>query len=171
MHVFFKDTHPLLRCWWRRNCHSPFCIDAATVRAEPRRSRRGRSHTGGRPKTHGEDQNESEGQSNAPLPQGHRGIFLWWGGEGGEGGTHASCLVPAVWQRAESGVEACRRGLLYIHTVYTGREGGGERDAMPSHDLLFSSTLTWLPGKPVERRRRMGVYWTNRQLAFIYKGG
>lgn len=83
MHLFFKDTHPLLRCWWRRNCHSPFCIDAATVRAEPRRSRRGRSHTGGRPETHWEDQNESEGQSNAPLPRGHRGIFLWWGGEGG----------------------------------------------------------------------------------------
>jgi len=31
-----------------------------------------------------------------------------------------------------------------------------ERDAMPSHDLLFPSTLTWLPGKPGERRRRVG---------------
>lgn len=40
-HTFFslkktkKNTHPLLRCWWLRNCHNPFCIDAATVRAEP----------------------------------------------------------------------------------------------------------------------------------------
>lgn len=29
--IFLKNTHPLLRCWWLRNCHNPFCIDAATV--------------------------------------------------------------------------------------------------------------------------------------------
>lgn len=128
MHVFFKDTHPLLRCWWRRNCHSPFCIDAATVRAEPRRSRRGRSHTGGRPKTHGEDQNESEGQSNAPLPQGHRGIFLWWGGEGGR----RVALTPLVWSlQCDRELRAEWKhadGGFYIYIQYTlgEREGGKE---------------------------------------------
>lgn len=36
------------------------------------------------------------------------------------GGPHSFRLVPAAWQRAESRVKAC--GLLYIYTVYTGRE-------------------------------------------------
>lgn len=61
-------------------------------------------------------------------------------------------LLSAVQWRAESKVEACKEALLYTHT-HCERV---ERDAMSSHDLLFSSTLTWLPGKPVKRRRRVG---------------
>lgn len=52
-HLWRLLLAPLLRCWWLRNCHNPFCIDAATVQAEQRRlTRRREKRKEGRPETH-----------------------------------------------------------------------------------------------------------------------
>lgn len=49
------NPYPLLRCWWMRNCHIPFCIDAAAVQAVWRRlASGGVTKKGGRPTTHQE---------------------------------------------------------------------------------------------------------------------
>lgn len=60
-------------------------------------------------------------------------------------------------------------GRGFFISAQIGRGGG--RDAVPSHDLLFSSTLTRLPRKPEERRRRVGSDPTNGELPFDVNGG
>lgn len=74
--------------------------------------------------------------------------------------------VSAMQWRAESEVKAWGARLLYTRgggetETGRGREGEGEgdrkKDAMPSHDLLFSSNLTWLPWKPGGKEAEGGV--------------
>lgn len=57
------NTHPLLWCWWLRNCHNPFCIDAATVQAERTRLMSGwTGRTGGECTTHWEKRGKWAGE-------------------------------------------------------------------------------------------------------------
>lgn len=100
---------------------------------------------GGDPKHIGNARTRAKVKVTHPFLRVTEGSSCGGAGRGG-GGTHASRLVPAAWQRAESGVEACRRGLLYIHTVYTGREGGGKEMLCPHMICSFPPPWHGCPG-------------------------
>lgn len=72
-------------------------------------------------------------------------------------------LLSAEQCRAESGVKAWREAPLYActrkHTLTKRGRLRGEKDAVPSHDLLFSSTLKRLPGN----RGKVGGGWGESQ--------
>ena len=175
------STHPLLRCWWLRNCHNPFCIDAATVQAERRHLVSGwMRRREGRPTKHcekrgmwGRNECGKEPKRGKVRGMDHRDplwscIALF---------CAESCVYPLCnAMESSEWSERIERGF-YTHTLRQrewqreGVEGEeGEKDALPSHDLLFFSTLTWFPGKPGKRRRRVECDLTNEELPFLYKG-
>lgn len=85
-----------------------------------------------------------------PLPSLHSRSSLQCNGE-----------LRVKWKHGERG--------FYTHSHTLGERG--ERDAMPSHDLFFSSTLTWLPGKPRGKEAEGGVRLNQWGASFLYKSG
>lgn len=130
-----------------RCSHRPSGTETLKGRKEP--------HGGGTQSTWGRPERERRSKKRSPSSGSQRDLLVVCvGGWGGWPHAFQRDREPrAEWKHADGG--------FYIYIQYTLVEREGERDAMLSHDLLFSSTLTWLPGKPVERRRRMGRHSTN----------
>lgn len=160
------NTHPLLWCWWLRNCHNPFCIDAATVQAERTRLMSGwTGRTGGECTTHWEKRGKWAGEVTEAQREGRSKEMpsrdLHWL-------YPLPCLQPlrlptAMQWRAQSEVTAWRERLLYTHTPHSlTRENEGEGGMRGERERERCFTLTWFalflhPDKVARETRGKGA--------------